>query len=964
MLASTPQFFLEFSFLLLVFYLCIQNLNLLPTERASLLAGIPLVAFLLPGFRFAFSMDSPAMIGWAAGSFSWWEADWGVFARNASLADLILIAYWLGFAWFLARFLDQLARLGLSNNGFSVNRFFNRSFDPAQAHQRAIAALLVLGRPEDSRMLEQAQIQLPGRLHRGHFFEVALVELMVLINWWNPLIHLYRKKYLGQIRLELDRQLMPSRIVYSKEQDQIHLALRRIIASCAGFLLFINLPLPGAETYVQFFRNIEIKSQTAFLDDPTLMEPTATLEWGGHEIPLAAVHSDATLAYELYYLQPFEFYMLRQYHMRLRVGAAHPEILSLVGRIGVPHSNELSLIESNADFEERLPRLVSMGEQTLFLRLEGKDGRTWVAVLAISETAQVYNEENGMNAIARDVAGIEQIKKAKPTPVTPYRFVWGNLEIPLEKYANPDVYRGFLELPLDSFLNSVSSQMRFFARDSLLEMEHLTIRAYGDPSWRSVIWYPEIVDDAATLDEWVSRDDLAAKLTPGSEITLYGRAGDMYVNTVAIRIHDPNELYQPLFRAPEINQDPAEFDYQLINRPGYESIVRMDTLQESSHRIVNMYRNKPDYRIVHVPGFRTNERLVNAWESETEFIESQPYLSVADFNIFSELPEYHDFQDSLVQLNWGEMWAMPNSEVYEPNEYELNRRESLRLWIGSRSFTIEKATVDFARDGEVRGLYFLDSTDLQTPHVLPKAEPETSVFFKNLVIRDSAGTAYVLPVIFGFHIGKETNPGDWNILIDADTEGRSERTFEPGSYLFQHYRLSELVEELLGVRANRLTFENQKQDPWVMVRFIGEHYRESQATKIILRSLMKKYGFVVKSERLNGPVARVQVNFEDKLLESRSDTLTIAEGDKMQVFDPEGFHLLRGITLVELTHLLEDRFGQIFEMYPTPYNNIPFNFSLVLDNLPSVKKQLLDQYGLQVFEGDWSYYAVKVQFGN
>ncbi|MBR9921662.1 MAG: hypothetical protein GYB31_12560 [Bacteroidetes bacterium] len=966
---STPQYLLEFSILLILFMGCIRNLKLHPSEKSSLLAGIPILCMLLPGLRLIIPAADAGMADHVVGAVSWLEADWNILIRNLSTANLLYSIYLFGFALAFAEFLDRLFRQGLDLNRLSITRYFKTALWPSGKDgsgmtKKAIAGLSLLGNQSDSLLIERSRLKTSGSVQRAHYLEGFLLQLALLIHWWNPILWWYKNAYLAESRRELQGSVMPSRAVRLSVRDQTPKAVKRIFALSACFLLLANMPLvmPGSNPFYDWLSSLEQKSQIRYFEDLPELEPLASLSWGGHKIPLAAVHSEDDLAYEVYHMQPFELHLLRYQNMQLKVGNKKPGIQKLVGRIGVPHSDELSYIGSEIDFIDRLPRLSSMGEQTFYLRLETDKGQTWVAVIAVSESAQVYNSEGGLHAIARDVAGFKRLNEEDQKKTSPYRFTWGDMEIPLEKYASPDVYSGFIEITLDSFLQIVEEDMRFFALDSTLEIEHLSVRAYGNPAWRSVIWSPEIITNSAVLDSKTALESLGKQIGPGDEITLYGRAGSLYINTIAIRIYDPNRLYQPIIRAPELNDEPAEYDYQLINRPGYESLLRIDTLNARSQRIVDMYRGKPDYRIVHVPGFKTNERLVNSWESEMDYMSKQEDLSVYSLEYIYALPEYHGFHDTAVQLNWGEMWATPNSEVYEPDEYELNRRESISLKIGEESFAIEKALVDFVQDGKVKGMYLLNEEDLLIPHVLPKAGAETSVFIQHLVIRDSVGKRWQLPAVFAFHIGKEVNSGEWNLDIETAEEGLPTLYTYDGSIVFENYPLSKMVEELLEVRPSRLVFENMEEDPILNLRFDGESYRKKSAYEIILRSLMKKYGFSLKNDRVKGRVIRLQVNYDEKLLEMQYEGPEVPDDEKIQSFDPEGYHLLRSTTLVELSELLEDRFGEIFELYPTPYNNLPFNFSLVLDNLPSVEQQLIDDYGIQLFDGDWSYYAVKIRF--
>jgi hypothetical protein len=469
MFLSTPQYLLEFTILLGLFYVGIRAIRLRPADRNSLLAGIPIICLLLPAMRLSGTLADPEALGWLNSSFSVFGADWGLVLRNARISDLFFLVYWAGFAVMLAKLVDRLNLVSREFNTGSASYQQRSKGSRWLPENRSFAGLLLVGAPMDSLLLERVRTALPTRLRSFHFLEVLMLEIMVLIFWWNPLIYPYRQAYRVGARTELIHHLHPSRQMPTM-QKQLKDSLYFLVFGCLTAILLFNYQVlhPAGQSYQNFFQQVGQALHTPILGEQPLEEEEVTLWWGGHQIPLAEVRANDALAYEIYHLTPFEFHLLRREVLHVKDRAGFSSIKQLIGRIGVPNSFQLSIIRTEQDFLQRLPRLVSMGEQTIYLRLEDEEGRTWVAVLAISETEQVYNLQKGVQQIAGEVAATELVDQAGHKLSSPYRFLWGDLEVPLEKYASPDVYRGFLEVPLDSVQSILRGEMQFFAQDSLL----------------------------------------------------------------------------------------------------------------------------------------------------------------------------------------------------------------------------------------------------------------------------------------------------------------------------------------------------------------------------------------------------------------------------------------------------------------------------------------------------------------
>jgi hypothetical protein len=94
-----------------------------------------------------------------------------------------------------------------------------------------------------------------------------------------------------------------------------------------------------------------------------------------------------------------------------------------------------------------------------------------------------------------------------------------------------------------------------------------------------------------------------------------------------------------------------------------------------------MYRDKSRFEIIHVPGYLTNTRLVSM---KSDDLLVQKALDEGKEKWFHSdyLREYYAKSVSTPQLQWGDMFSTPNSEIYSFEEFQENLRHPLKLIVG------------------------------------------------------------------------------------------------------------------------------------------------------------------------------------------------------------------------------------------------------------------------------------------
>jgi hypothetical protein len=329
------------------------------------------------------------------------------------------------------------------------------------------------------------------------------------------------------------------------------------------------------------------------------------------------------------------------------------------------------------------------------------------------------------------------------------------------------------------------------------------------------------------------------------------------------------------------------------------------------------------------------------------------------------LREYYANSVSTPQLQWGDMFSTPNSEIYSFEEFQENLRHPLKLIVGEEELLMKYAFFRIVPADSEPFIIPLNTDQLNFPEqveLLHKIGPETSVVLDGIIIETKEGESLLFPSGFVFQVGKATQNHQRRVKIEeSNQEGPPLMETTEDLIRFQHYPLTDLIAELTYTRVNRIEFKGLKSDPVLSVELSASEYTPERAYEILLNTLQKKYRFSTHWKRINRDHWKMQIANTAKLEAALHDGENPVV-EKIQVFDPDGFHLLTGITLEELNAFLETRYGVIFDMFPNAYTEETFIFGLDFSSFEQVRKQLLDEYGLQIADANWLYDGLEVRF--
>ena len=335
-----------------------------------------------------------------------------------------------------------------------------------------------------------------------------------------------------------------------------------------------------------------------------------------------------------------------------------------------------------------------------------------------------------------------------------YVLEWGALSIPLKKYANPNGFEGSAEVQLTDFQQILKKEIKIYRGSQLLKPGTLSVLFRSGAGEQA---YINDIDPKGVVLKDRRKDKIYNdKLDFGDELVLFGETEDIYLSRIRIRIIDPNAGYEPVVDVPDIDHHDADFSFQIVGRAGKRSLVKVDSEQPNVWHILELYQDSSRYEIVRIPGFRTNRRYMTENEALLSKFSASEFDLTAGLPDVNYLPEYQDYQNQEVSLHWGSLEAAPSSGNYTVEHFIVSANEDPALWIGEKKFKLEAFEIIIAGKNGIPFGYRTDRVDyFSLRQALSSIQPETSVYFDRIVVKDEDGIVKLFPAAFAFHVGED-----------------------------------------------------------------------------------------------------------------------------------------------------------------------------------------------------------------
>ena len=358
-----------------------------------------------------------------------------------------------------------------------------------------------------------------------------------------------------------------------------------------------------------------------------------------------------------------------------------------------------------------------------------------------------------------------------------YKTHWGDLDFPVVNDPLPGNKVKQYTISKDSLLANLYKPMSFTRGGKTMDLDVIAVVIYnrvnGQPS---MFHFYEKTN--FTVDTTRYGNILEQYIESGAHVSIRGFRENIPINSVAFKVVDPKGEYHPPVYFTSLNFIEKEvFGFQLYAAMGRKMLVRLDTTVEGSKNIYEMYRDKPDsYEVLHISGFKTIRRSLKdeekLWPSDNftrvnllDKTKSWP----KDLQFY---PEYYEFEDKTIQLNWGQLktphivekkeknWKWRYGPKWDgwPDQEEIYgflseaRTKSLELMVDDQIW--KPVRFDCWITSETTEDYRFLTEDIRHPEitkVLKNLPQRSSIYIDNLLVENEKGEVRWFPVPFAFH---------------------------------------------------------------------------------------------------------------------------------------------------------------------------------------------------------------------
>ena len=478
-------------------------------------------------------------------------------------------------------------------------------------------------------------------------------------------------------------------------------------------------------------------------------------------------------------------------------------------------------------------------------------GISSIVIFLYTSSCQFTSKKESHTVVALDTilekAAVEINRR--PSEQFDYYLLWGSIQIPIEKYANPNGYKGKIQLEIETFKQIMDLPIQLFktASNEAMPLEIYTLHKYAN-RWRGPQWFSEPATEEPNQLDPNTVASIRPNLQKGDQISLSlsSTNDEVYISQALIKMKDPFEAYQPAVKVRRPKTTETPFSFQVISQ-GKKQVLRMDTSNEKTKHILDLYAPRPNYKILHIPHFETHRRLLiqedNLFDEKTirysELIDN-------DFDIWT-LSEFCDFHQKKVKLEWGEMLANPSSKNYAIDTFRRSHAVPLKLVVENEVIPIKGFNI-IIKNGEKSPIRFI-TTHLGVSSILKKLQEvgaRSSIYFDNIIVQGKDNRPLHFPIDFVFNIDE---PTDYSLTIDEiDTSNlalskTSWTGYQDSSHQIQYsyFRLSELTTAFLDLPKEKIWLHQFEKDPLLEICYFSKNFPIEYGKEAIFRALQERY---------------------------------------------------------------------------------------------------------------------------
>ena len=885
--------------------------------------------------------------------------------------DILSLLYLLGFGFFAFRKLDKWIQAK------EISKFLTK---PSRIKTKykfwknaAIFSLLFNWNKED-----EMSTNLLKENVKPSFFSQApsiIIESISLIFWFHPIVWFYRKEFYKSARRLIVKKATSgsATLKYSSTFIKTTATVPFIFSFLALFSFDFSRELPLALD----FSNVN-ETITNWVNEPIFdldkTQKGTVLDWGTIDFPVANIGKGApdTQNYKTTMMNRPYFKEVKDAELKFYKEGTKQRIVKLEAIFNSPDFEQPLRAVGRKEFQKYVNAVSSQREVTIIIKIETEFGEEWMSALAITRYAKLYVDNpdilafTGVNSYfnyslntSNPLFLVEKASIDVEEEDAIYTLKWGELEIILEKYANPNVYRANIELDLETVQKNISNTIEVLKNGSTTSIDGLAFMRYDaiDNGQKRSNWF-QFEDIKATYAITLDEKDLK-DYEPGTFFRIGLETEDITINSVNLSIINPFQPYYPKLSAKAISHDSAEFAFQIINVSDRKTTLKADTLLAENQRNLEMYSDRNRYDIVHIPGFKTNRRLLSAddfiwWNEEGKELD--------DRTLIFKLPEYNEYIGQAVGLFWGDILANPNGINLSRKDIKDNQDSPLILRVGKDELEIVEFEMVVRRGEEEPEIHFIkrNNNEFRLPD-LTEIDIKTGIYFQKIVIKKDNKLQY-FPVNFAFNVSNELS--DYQLVIDEvspggfplDTLINKRDSF---SFVWQNRTLKGVISDITGFGENYIRVFGDVKNPTLNIDFSSEKINTQSGIYFMNAELRRRYKYSYRSKFETMPSYRFGLGSKSKLnafivSEKKAETAS----DKAVVSD--GVAVLESATVPDLVDFLEKEFGVY--IYVVADVEEAYYFSIDVSSIEAATQQLEADYGLQLILGNYPVRFIDVSF--
>jgi len=729
---TIPQYLLESSFCLAIFYgfyhLFLKKETFFQLNRAYLLAT-PIMALSIPLLNISFQKDAPpesleAFFYPAIQSANnlnevVWEqmrAPSPVF--SLSVADVIMAIYLVGIFLMSFSLLKGLWNLGrLIRHG---KRSKNKEFTLVET-QNNFPAASFFGyifwnqqiTDEQKLILEHEKVH----IRQWHSLDVLLMEICVIIKWFNPLIYWFRNALKATHEFIADQYVIQQKsnvsdyatLLVNQHKQQIATPLTNTFYSMTKKRLQMMIQKP---------------SQTVYAAKYLFVFPLIIGMMG-----------------------LFSFNLLEEIP---QVSEGLSEMNSVIDDIGgkavfeinQPTSNDL-ISASESAVKEHQEVLAKTFEEKWGLETDNKYQLFWGS----TEIPVGYHDKEDVSIMNYDMELKDFIKMVRQpisfkklgTPFIPEELVvtvYGK-DIMVIWSIHPE-NMGKKDYLKELVLGGIDEDVEAGTPIPYVKPESEPIKIAIDGKEKMIFSEEEYEQIFNLID---------------GKLTVNIQTMDDYLIATSIHVTTPTTAYQPPHKI--IAKEKEIYNFQLITPIEGRPILKIDTIK--SAKTARLFRDKSKYKIIHIPNFQTIERTIDEKEpnkdSNSKNVRPILYNSITDADL---LPNYIIEAPTALVLTWGNLKAAPESENLSLKDFYVNQAKIPQLIYKDTALPFSKIRLTIIGDKLIysKSVTLADFGTPQMAEILNKVDSKTSLYFDKIELVDNGVTKH-LQHRFLFKVGNQ-----------------------------------------------------------------------------------------------------------------------------------------------------------------------------------------------------------------